>query len=329
MKKNKSILKKILLICLLVLCISSISMPVFAYTSLDKSGLSGVRKEAYEMALTVYGETSVGPTSEVNEILNFVPLKDGQNRETDSKQLNAMDAIWKYAKSAYTALKTIGASIALLFFLLEVLDKTTREMMTLEHFLIHFMKLIVIIIFLQNGFVILEKLLGVNSEIANTILSATNLTPDVPGTDSETDKLLNNLLTDLKEPGLSGWINSLSTKVSLFVPYLGMLVAKAYILFMCWSRFFEIAIRTAFAPIGMVDIVAEGFKSSNMKYIKKLFAAILQGTIIVVIMEIVGRASAAIALGEGTGMFIYPVILFTEIGMIKKAQSFANDMLGI
>ena len=115
----------------------------------------------------------------------------------------------------------------------------------------------------------------------------------------------------------------------MFIPYFGTLAATMYIQFICWGRFFEIGVRTAFAPIGMVDVVTEGFKFSNLKYFKKLIAVIFQGAVILTIMRVVGMATGALMETATPGGYTYLIILFTEIGLIKKANQISNDILGI
>ena len=125
-------LNKILIVMLSCLLLFSLVIPVFA-----DDGYVGIAVFAKEMADTVYGSSNSFTLQGAIEVLLFVPGNAGSDTE-----MMAMNSIWDYAEKAYNSLMSIGASIALLFFLLEVMDKTTREMMTLEQFIIFFIKLI-------------------------------------------------------------------------------------------------------------------------------------------------------------------------------------------
>ena len=335
MKVNKLFLKNIFIIFLTLIVAICFFIPVLAVeeeeeevTLPDPNTLTSVYRTAYNMALTVYASDQSELVKEVKDVVLYVPGVTAKETEDLSviQRQTTMDAIWRYAEEAYSGLEAIAAGIALLYFLLEILDKTTREMMSLEHFLIHFLKFIIAIFILNNGFKLIEGLMVINSDICDA-LSKISLD------DGEIRKetwLVEYVYKEVSQGGFSSTVAALTNIVELSVPYFCTLAAHAYITFMCWSRFFEIGIRAAFSPIGMLDVITEGFKITHLKYIKKLFATILQGTIILIVMELVGSAYTALSLSPSvaTGGFAYVIILFVEIGLIKKAQSLANDVLG-
>lgn len=307
-------LNKILIVLLSCLLLFSLVIPVFA-----DDGYVGIAVFAKEMADTVYGSSNSFTLQGAIEVLLFVPGNAGSDTE-----MMAMNSIWDYAEKAYNSLMSIGASIALLFFLLEVMDKTTREMMTLEQFIIFFIKLIVALFVLNNGFKIIESFLTINRDICD-YLEPTKIVGVSTGGDETT---YNKICEDIKIP-VAGQLFAIGAILKMLIPYLGTLLASMYITFICWGRFFEIGVRTAFAPIGMVDVVTEGFKFSNLKYFKKLIAVIFQGAIILTIMRVVGMANDALLSSFLPGGYSYLIILFTEIGLIKKANQISNDILGV
>lgn len=311
---------KILIALLTCLLLFSLVIPVFA-----DDGYVGMAVLAKEMADTVYGSGEAFSLQGAIEVLLFVPGDTDDDKENAyDKEMKAMNSIWDYAEKAYNSLMSIGASIALLFFLLEVLDKTTREMMTLEQFIIFFIKLIVALFILNNGFKIIESFLTINKEICD-YLEPTKIAGISTGGDKTTyDKICQ----DIKIP-IAGQLFAIGAILKMLIPYLGTLLASMYITFICWGRFFEIGVRTAFAPIGMVDIITEGFKFSNLKYFKKLIAVIFQGAIILTIMRVVGMANDALLSSFLPGGYSYLIIFFTEIGLIKKANQISNDILGV
>lgn len=259
---------------------------------------------------------------------------DVDNFDREDTRESGMAAVWDAASAVYTSLSTVGAAMALLYFLIELLDKTTREMMTLESFIIFFIKLILVMFLLNNGLALIKGLIGFNNDICETIANSYG-TKDSLGKISS-DVMANNReiydkkLKDIEVP-VTGWVLGILIVFEGFPVYLCYLIASLYITFMCWARFFEIGIRTAFAPIGLLDIVSDGFKISNLKYFKKLFAVIFEGAIIVLILTLVSFAQSALVTSKSiaTGGFALPLILFTEIGLIKKAQQLANDVLGV
>lgn len=313
--------KNIIICVLCILCLVSLVTPVFA----ADDEFQGLANLAYKMVSAIYASEESSVIKDVLPILIYVPGESTDGIAFKAGQQDAMDEIWKFATDAYTALQAIAASIALLYFLLEILDKTTREMLSLEQFAVHFIKLLVVLFILNNGVMLIKGLLSINSEICSL------MDPNkIAGISSESDGgYLAEVKKQLSIP-IIGQFAGFAIIMELFIPYFGTLAVNAYIMFISWARFFELGLRTAFAPIGLLDIVTDGFKFSNLKYLKKLFAVILQGTIIVAIMRIVGQAQGALMFGDTIGAgYQYLIVMLTEIGLIKKANQFANDILGV
>lgn len=312
--------KNIIICVLCILCLVSLVTPVFA----ADDELQGAAKLAYEMASAVYASDYSNVIKDVLGVLVYVPGEKTNGIVLQDKQQEAMDEIWKFSTDAYTALQAIAASIALLYFLLEVLDKITREMLSLEQFAVHFIKLLVVLFILNNGVLLIKGLLSINAEICSL------MDPNkISGINGESD---GGYLASVKEMlaiPILGQVAAFGVIAQLFIPYFATLAVNAYITLICWGRFFELGLRTAFAPIGLLDIVTDGFKFSNLRYLKKLFAVILQGTVIVAIMRLVGQAQGALALGIHISGFTYILVMLTEIGLIKKANQFAHDILGV
>ena len=86
------------------------------------------------------------------------------------------------------------------------------------------------------------------------------------------------------------------------------------------------------APIGMSDMITDGLKGSGFRYLKKFIAVLIQGVIILVTMSLAQSLYGALS-GVAGQVQVFPIqsilVLFAEIGIIKRASSFANDVLGV
>lgn len=309
-------------------------LPTFAmsYEELNKqaASLHGVEKNCFEMASTVFGSQDSTVFKEVEHLVNFSPTDDTGGDDTRA----GIKAIWNFAMTAYDRLSPIGFSLVFLWFLIDILDKTTKEQLTVEHFIRQFLKLIFAMFLIQNGDIIFPAFLDINKGLTKAIFGGGAAPPNItnPGnisSTSEAPQALVDMLLELRIPA-HGTLYALMQMARLLVPWIATLVGKAYLILTCWGRFLELGVRIIFAPIGMSDLISDGFKGNGFRYLKKLFAVIIQGSVILGIMSLVAAINGRyFSTSTSSIHFNYLIVLFTEIGLIKKAQSFANDILGV
>ena len=121
--------------------------------------------------------------------------------------------------------------------------------------------------------------------------------------------------------------------LALLIPWLLSYLSIIVIFFICFARFIEFHVRAALAPIGMASIVSQGFSGPGGRYFKKLVAIALQGVVIVTILRISNTVKGYIdnisPLNALTGFIGILVISIVTVALVLKAQSWANDLVGV
>lgn len=331
--------KLIILFLSIILLICSIT-PVLARThkaeGRDDWYVDDKWDDVFEWGISVYS-TDSKEVQQVQDIINFVPPTDNDGNAITTTYNNsdtfdtAKYAIWNMIVQLYDALKTTGFLFVILYFLIDLMDKTTHDNFNVEHFIRQIIKLLVAIIIINNGMKLLVYAFQLSSAFINSVTSAqgqATISSNQNATSYATAKL-QEMANNLKNTSLGAYIAAIGYRCTLLIPWLGIKIAQVIILYMCWSRFIEIGLRAAFAPIGMADMFSNGLHGSGFRYFKKLCAVVLQGMFILAVVLIVQQINAAFAYQEGLEFFSRFVLLFAEIGLIKKSQSLANDLLGV
>ena len=132
-----------------------------------------------------------------------------------------------------------------------------------------------------------------------------------------------------KTEGTLGW--RMETSLMLFLPWVLSIAVNLGAKLACYQVLIEIGIRRMFTPLAIGDIYQEGLRSPGVRYLKKLLAAFLKITIIVML----GYFGHALAL-EGTtdvnGLtycFNLIIVDFTCVTIMFKAGEYANDIVGV
>lgn len=236
----------------------------------------------------------------------------------------AFGRMWSSITVFYNSIKVIGCMLVVVYFLLEIIEASTRESFTIEHLIKTTIKLFIALLVIQNGLEILKLAV----EFGNGLVD--KIAPSDPEATGAPDILLA-YYNEYKE---AAWYETIGSMAQMLIPYLGFLISYIIILLMVYSRYIDIAVRAIFAPIGMANIYEGGLNSSGMKYLKKFLAAALQGAIMAGIAVASSMITAAIsvdslayALGM-SGIQHLLVILCTAMAMIKS-KSWANDLMGV
>ena len=209
----------------LMLFFSSI-IPVFAAPRYEADDFSGIRKTCYQMAEVVYGE----PTALMDDVKDVIMFEsDGDATEED---------IWATVTSIYNFLSPIGLSICFLYFLIDLLDKTTRDQLSPEHFFRQFMKLIIALFIINNGMDVLVRFLEFNNYLIENI----TLNAEDSSIAANTDEL-NAIGDTIKPSNIMGMLYALMYIVVLLIPYGCISIAQLYIILTSWARILEIGIR--------------------------------------------------------------------------------------
>lgn len=338
--REKPLYKLLMLITAVFVFLSSFMFPVFAANTEETTGpgyvdlnpdadeefaSNPIKRMAIRMANTVYGG-QYGMMEELRSLAEMVPSEiraegniPGQNQDEDIDE--AVSGAWKLAQAVYKKISPIGQGFVMLFFLIDIIEKTTKDQLTPEIFVRAFIKLLVAVLLITNGLAIVKGAFALVYWIGELV----GIGAVTDGTAS--NEVLNEIKYDLENFG--GTLLAFGYIMELIAPWIGVLGCSIYIKVILWARILELFLRIAVAPIGMADMFSSGFSSSGFRYFKKIVALLLQGIIIIIILYLCGSIQAAFHQSSGFEFVPRLIMLCTEVALIKKSQSYANELLGV
>lgn len=244
--------------------------------------------------------------------LNINLGKDMQNIIAGKSIKQVMNPL----KKLYDTVKPVGMSLIVLYFLIEVIDKTTKENFSLEQFFRLMLKLLFAKLLMDDGWTILNSLINIGNaftgfmSVENTALSAS----------------MKSYAEEIDDANIIGEI---AIMIQWLIPWLFSFICRLISQVICWGRTIEIGLRTVGAPVAMADIFQDGMHGGGFRYLKKYFAVCLQAFIIMVIIQVSGIVQSII-IGDGGVTMINAVIVgLTTCMMVIRSQQFANDMVGV
>lgn len=240
---------------------------------------------------------------------------------------------WSFITDLYNQIfLPLGYAVMLIFFLTALMNKVSMEQFTLEHFMFMFIRLFIVKIALDNGLQIMTYLMNIGNELVSTVSHnsmnlGTNITNDVIAS-------LNLNPGDGLMATLSLMIQYVLTFVKFLIPWLGIAIIKICLQFLCYSRLFEIMIRTVIAPVALGDIFTEGTNGTGFRFLKSYFAICLQGIIIYVICLIFSVVSYDILPTTGIVDYLGASITILILGiacvsLVFKSLSLSKEVMGV
>lgn len=124
------------------------------------------------------------------------------------------------------------------------------------------------------------------------------------------------------------------TFVKFLIPWLGISIIKICLQFLCYSRLFEIMIRTVIAPVALGDIFTEETNGTSFIFLKSYFAVCLQGVIIYVICLVFSVISYDILPTTGIVDYLGASIIILILGLacvslVFKSLSLSKEVMGV
>jgi hypothetical protein len=294
--------------------------PAFDGTEFDdEDGVGFLKKVAWMM---VYGVYSGDGLSSITEKV----IVDPENPVEGDVVSEAVVTIWGFVNDIYDIMTPIAYGLILLYFMLDVIEKTTHEQMSIEHFFRSMIKLIVAIVFVNTG----KDLLLLGVQFTSALAELVDSGASSGGTYGE---ILQSFYDQINPTsGLTCVIACIGLILQMFLPWIANLVASVIVELVIWSRLVEIGLRGAFAPIGMADLFTEGTKGAGFRYFKKFLAVGMQGALIVGVMACYNAVSAGVMLandGPIQTMISQMVLTFTTVTLLLKTQALASDVVGV
>ena len=294
----------------------------------------------FNAAGLLYGGTSI------TEIQGFI-----------SQILDALTTVFTDAsiKQIIDIFLGIGVSLLTVFLYVDILDKATKDMITLEKLIMIFIKYflaIMILINLPDLIVTLFNLAKGLYDMLGEKASFNSLNIEYyPGHNPNTavyPEWSEDLQKAFKEAGIKNgisalWKNFLALITTILV-ILVMWVGKIAGYFIVAGNALSLIARVLFAPLGVVQCFDEGLRSSGIRYLKKIVADALTFAVILCIMYAMSRIQVAILGGTGKIERITPdnvlsllsikycigaiVLQLSAVGAMMKASQIANDVVG-
>lgn len=273
----------------------------------DMSGIQKAVAKLYSSAGTAFGDDIFKTLLKIN-----------------NKDLGVANEIWKYVA-------IIGMVMLCIFFLID-LSKASIQAMSdsrLQQIASPFFKLILGIAFLQYGDDIVGGLLGIGNKAVDFIYGKNGKLFDGTGSDSITTQLIE----QVAEMNL---LEATGQLVPASIFWLASIFVSLIILYQAISRKIEIVLRVGLTPIALGDVY-QLENSTAIRYLKKLFALVLWGFIMVAILKIgsnivAGDLSTIFKTDkvDSISMVVFMPLLvpLAEAGMISSSKQILFDALG-
>lgn len=255
----------------------------------------------------------------------------------------------------------IAGSLMTIYLFMDLLDKASKDMVTLEKLITTFIKwfvAMVILIYLQDLLVAMFKVaMGMYSMLANSSVKSTQQMgiQYFPGVNPDPSKwpAYNVVKESFEGAGYKNSASAVAKKISVFIgaliPMAAMYIGKIAAFLMAAGNAVIVVVRTIFAPVGIVQMFDEGQRSAGVRYLKKFFSEALTFAVILGILFAASKLQSALMLNILSGKpfegkltvdnmdsvlgikHCVPIIVIqlAATGGIFKANQIANDIVGV
>lgn len=232
---------------------------------------------------------------------------------------NTTTDMMKSMKPVYTDIVSpVGEALIVLFFLIELIDKTTKDNFSVEHFFKLMLKVVIAKFLIENGWDILTGCINVGSNLAGAITS------DPKGLTSK-PKVLDQYAKEIQE---TNTIGNLGMIIQWFLPWVFAWISKMICIVICWGRMIELGVRAVTAPISMADIFQDGTHSGGFRYLRKFLGVCLQAAVIMIVIQVSGIIQGLIIGKDTVTMFKAVVVGLSTCMLVVRSQQFASDLVG-
>jgi hypothetical protein len=272
---------------------------------------------AFSIACAAQG---VHPTMSIaaigTHIFSVLNLKDAGGKQN----------IISIGTDVYNTLAVVGLLLVILYFIIDLLDEMQADHFTVDHLIKKLITMAVAILVISQGAEIFEIIIRLCESIMNDVEDAFRgaAVNNVSSLQAAYEHMI-------YSDGFFAFVEAMGYALGLIldniVAYILSYVALLFAYLTAFSRFLEIMIRFAMAPIGLAPLVSGGAKGSGMRYLKKFASVCIQGAVCVAAL-----ASATVLSSMLTGLsaVIGQVLIpLTLIGFMSKTQGIADDIVGV
>ena len=221
----------------------------------------------------------------------------------------------------YPYISMIANIIILVYFFLDLAEKSLNEGQSYETLLHSGAKTILALLVSANAFDWI--LLGIEqcNQIFDTLSGGFSKTMDFHIYDGAAECVFTQLINGDTFNAIGTIIYNCLFCVFVFATFITLFI-------ICWARIIDILARIVFAPIGLADFMHGGTNCLAVRYFKRLLASVIQGACIMGVMASYNAIQAAMR-GGLSGILTTIIIGFAVIAAVKQTQEIANDIVGV
>lgn len=243
------------------------------------------------------------------------------------------EPIWKVFNNLYGTLSAVGAGLALLWCLLELIEKASGGHITGEFILQLGIKLTIATVVIMEGSNIARGLIDMGNGVITLFTDAVETSKFTDAVETSKSDGAFALFTEVADTvSQAGIFDVLFTALNILIPALFMIFAYVLALAIMAGRIIELGIRFIFFPIGAADVFTHGVGSPGFRYMKKLMACAMKGgamyIIVLVGTELMIHPSITGASAERLNWISQVVIGLSMLGAMLKVDSILSDVAG-
>jgi hypothetical protein len=232
---------------------------------------------------------------------------------------------WSVMVNVYNnTILPIAFALLSLYLVINIVQQSIKlDQLTVQQFIKPLLLYLAAFIVMKYGMSILLKLINVGQYIVESMSFTSS---------DAMDRMLATAHERVND-AVTGIPSGIAMTVELFLPYAAALILSLAIKIVCYTRIFELYLKTMFAPLGMGDLITKGLDSNGLRFFKNYFATCLQGAVIVgisvIYSSIIGSLISANTETSIVGMAGTALVMgFAALSMMMKAGSLAKEVLG-
>lgn len=229
----------------------------------------------------------------------------------------------------YDGFKIFSMFLIMIYFMIDILGKSTSMQITIDYIMKSFLKILIAVILLNSGMDICRGIISIANSVTSSVTGGIS-SADNPHFDWE------DMWKEIKGYGTFALIG---TYLQQAFPWLLILLQKLILYVFCWTRALEIVVRTLVAGPAMADIFSDAGRSGCVRYLKKYTATCLTGVLYIIVVFVGSRLPDIVMRNDfvfhapdeisAAYMSTYIATQFVVIAALAKAQSWANDLMGV
>lgn len=279
--------------------------------------------------------------------MNIAKIIMGALGVGDSTMSSISKSLINFSVSASEIFQGLGLALALLFFLIAMLELITQDRFNLEFFIKFFGKLVLSIALitvsttLTHGIIVFgDKLAVVTQDFVKTQSfgdgdSAYTYSDEDETYNPDTDAGRKAYVKEVEDTDPKLW-DGIMTLLQYFIFWIFTQILTVVIYIVCMTRLIEMATRAIFMPIAFALLSDDGWRGAGGRYIRRFLAICAQGAVIAVI-GIVGQfiiIAGPLSIGaDGNGGIMMRFLItlgccFATVSLMFKSIGIINDVFG-